>query len=279
MDMLVSTEWLAGELGAPDLRIVDATYFLPGEGDAAALYEAGHIPGAVYMDLENLVDTNTDLPNTLPPAEKFASRMQSLGLGDGSRIILYDRSPYRTATRAWWMLKLFGAHHVAVLDGGFAKWTGEGRAVATGKESLRHRHYTVWKDDATLRTLDQMKDIVEFGKEQILDARSPARFEGTEPDPRPRTFAGHIPGSKNLPYKQLFEADGTWKQGDALRAAFADVGIDLDRPVTMTCGSGITAAVLYFGAVMAGAQKVALYDGSWSEWGSDLTTPKATGAA
>lgn len=279
MDMLVSTEWLAGELDAPDLRIVDATYFLPGEGDAAALYEAGHIPGAVYMDLENLVDTNTDLPNMLPPAEKFASRMQSLGLGDGSRIILYDQSPYRTATRAWWMLKLFGAHHVAVLDGGFAKWTEEGRAVATGKENLRHRHYTVWKDDATLRTLDQMKDIVEFGKEQILDARSPARFEGAEPDPRPRTFAGHIPGSKNLPYKQLFEADGTWKRGDALRAAFAAAGIDLDRPVTMTCGSGITAAVLYFGAVMAGAPKVALYDGSWSEWGSDLTTPKATGAA
>lgn len=279
MDMLVSTEWLAGELGAPDLRVVDATYFLPGGGDAAALYEAGHIPGAVYMDLENLVDAGTDLPNMLPPAEKFASRMQSLGLGDGSRIVLYDDSPYRTAARAWWMLKLFGAHDVAILDGGFAKWKAEGREVATGKEKLRHRHFTVWKDDATLRTLDQMKDVVAFGKEQIVDARSAARFTGAEPDPRPRTHAGHIPGSKNLPYGELFEADGRWKSPEGIRAAFEAAGIDLEKPVVTTCGSGITASVLFFGAALAGAEKLSLYDGSWSEWGADLSTPKATGSA
>lgn len=279
MDMLVSTEWLAGELGAPDLRVVDATYFLPGGGDAAALYEAGHIPGAVYMDLENLVDAGTDLPNMLPPAEKFASRMQSLGLGDGSRIVLYDDSPYRTAARAWWMLKLFGAHDVAILDGGFAKWKAEGREVATGKEKLRHRHFTVWKDDTTLRTLDQMKDVVAFGKEQIVDARSAARFTGAEPDPRPRTHAGHIPGSKNLPYGELFEADGRWKSPEGIRAAFEAAGIDLEKPVVTTCGSGITASVLFFGAALAGAEKLSLYDGSWSEWGADLSTPKATGSA
>ncbi len=279
MDMLVSTEWLAGELGAPDLRVVDATYFLPGGGDAAALYEAGHIPGAVYMDLENLIDTNTDLPNMLPPAEKFASRMQSLGLGDGSRIVLYDDSPYRTAARAWWMLKLFGAHHVAILDGGLAKWKAEEREIATGKEKLRHRHFTVWKDDATLRSLDQMKDIVAFEKEQIVDAHSAARFTGEEPDPRPRTHAGHIPGSKNLPYGSLFEADGRWKSAEGIRAAFDAAGIDLERPMVTTCGSGITASVLFFGALLAGAEKVSLYDGSWSEWGADLTTSKATGPA
>ncbi|MBY8825908.1 3-mercaptopyruvate sulfurtransferase [Sphingomonas colocasiae] len=279
MDMLVSTEWLAGELGAPDLRVVDATYFLPGGGDAAALYEAAHIPGAVYMDLENLIDTNTDLPNMLPPAEKFASRMQSLGLGDGSRIVLYDDSSLHTAARAWWMLKLFGAHHVAVLDGGFAKWKDEGREVASGKEKLRHRHFTVWKDDATLRTLDQMKDVVAFEKEQIVDARGAARFTGQEPDPRPRTHAGHIPGSKNLPYGNMFEADGRWKSPEGIRAAFEAAGIDLEKPVVTTCGSGITASVLFFGAVLAGAQKLSLYDGSWSEWGADLTTPKATGQA
>lgn len=279
MDMLVSTEWLAGELGAPDLRVVDATYFLPGGGDAAALYEAGHIPGAVYMDLENLIDTNTDLPNMLPPAEKFASRMQSLGLGDGSRIVLYDDLSLHTAARAWWMLKLFGAHHVAVLDGGFAKWKAEEREVATGKEKLRHRHFTVWKDDATLRTLDQMKDVVAFEKEQIVDARGAARFTGEEPDPRPRTHAGHIPGSKNLPYGGLFEADGRWKSAEGIRAAFEAAGIDLEKPVVTTCGSGITASVLFFGAVLAGAEKVSLYDGSWSEWGADLTTAKATGQA
>jgi thiosulfate/3-mercaptopyruvate sulfurtransferase len=279
MDMLVSTEWLAGELGAPDLRVVDATYFLPGGGDAAALYEAGHIPGAVYMDLENLIDTNTDLPNMLPPAEKFASRMQSLGLGDGSRIVLYDDTPLHTAARAWWMLKLFGAHHVAILDGGLAKWKAEEREIAAGKEKLRHRHFTVWKDDATLRNFDQMKDVVSFAKEQIVDARGAARFTGEEPDPRPRTHAGHIPGSKNLPYGSLFEADGRWKSPDAIRAAFDAAGIDLEKPVVTTCGSGITASVLFFGAVLAGADKVSLYDGSWSEWGADLSTPKATGKA
>jgi thiosulfate/3-mercaptopyruvate sulfurtransferase len=279
MDMLVSTEWLAGELGAPDLRVVDATYFLPGGGDAAALYEAGHIPGAVYMDLENLIDTNTDLPNMLPPAEKFASRMQSLGLGDGSRIVLYDDTPLHTAARAWWMLKLFGAHHVAILDGGLAKWKAEEREIAAGKEKLRHRHFTVWKDDATLRNFDQMKDVVSFAKEQIVDARGAARFTGEEPDPRPRTHAGHIPGSKNLPYGSLFEADGRWKSPDAIRAAFDAAGIDLEKPVVTTCGSGITASVLFFGALLAGADKVSLYDGSWSEWGADLSTPKATGKA
>lgn len=279
MDMLVSTEWLAGELGAPDLRVVDATYFLPGGGDAAALYEAGHIPGAVYMDLENLIDTNTDLPNMLPPAEKFASRMQSLGLGDGSRIVLYDDTPLHTAARAWWMLKLFGAHHVAILDGGLAKWKAEEREIATGKEKLRHRHFTVWKDDATLRTFDQMKDVVSFAKEQIVDARGAARFTGEEPDPRPRTHAGHIPGSKNLPYGSLFGADGCWKSPEEIRAAFDAADIDLEKPVVTTCGSGITASVLFFGALLAGAEKVSLYDGSWSEWGADLSTPKATGKA
>jgi thiosulfate/3-mercaptopyruvate sulfurtransferase len=279
MDMLVSTEWLAGELGAPDLRVVDATYFLPGGGDAAALYEAGHIPGAVYMDLENLIDTNTDLPNMLPPAEKFASRMQSLGLGDGSRIVLYDDSPYRTATRAWWMLKLFGAHHVAILDGGLAKWKAEDRPLTAGKEKLRHRHFTVWQDDATLRRLADMRDIVEFAREQIVDARSVARFTGEEPDPRPRTHAGHIPGSRNLPYGGLFREDGTWKSPEEIRAAFEQAGIDLAKPAVTTCGSGITAAVLFFGATLAGADKLSLYDGSWSEWGADLTTPKATGPA
>lgn len=280
MDMLVSTEWLAKEMGASDLRVVDATYFLPSDGrNAVAEYEAGHIPGAVHMDLENLVDSTSSLPNMLPQPEKFASRMQSLGLGDGSRIVLYDDSPYHTAARAWWMLRLFGAHDVAILDGGLPKWKAEGRELASGKEVLRHRHFTVWKDDASVRTLDQMKANAESAAEQVLDARSAARFTGEEADPRPRTHAGHIPGSKNLPYGNLFNADGTWKQGDALRQAFVSAGIDLSQPLVTTCGSGITAAVLLFGAQLAGAKQVALYDGSWSEWGADPSTPKAMGAA
>ncbi|MFG6282382.1 3-mercaptopyruvate sulfurtransferase [Sphingomonas sp. S6] len=281
MDALVTTEWLAAEMGASDLRIVDATYFanFPGEAprDAAAEYEAAHIPGAVFMNLGELRDTDSDLPMMLPSAEKFASRMQSLGLGDGSRIVLYDNSPHHTAARAWWMLRTFGAHDVAILDGGLAKWQAEGRATASGKEALRHRHFTVWADQKNVRTLDQMKANVDSGAEQVVDARSAARFTGEEPDPRPATHAGHIPGSKNLPQGQLFNADGTWKTGDALRQAFASAGVDLDKPMVATCGSGITAAVLAFGAHLVG-KAMPIYDGSWSEWGADRSTPKAMGA-
>ena len=278
MDALVTTEWLAGELGASDLRIVDATYVDAALGrDAAAEYEQAHIPGAVFMNLGELRDTDSDLPMMLPTAEKFASRMQSLGLGDGSRIVLYDASPWHTAARAWWMLRTFGAHDVAILDGGLAKWQAEGRETASGKETLRHRHFTVWADHKNVRTLDQMKANVDGGAEQVVDARSAARFTGEEPDPRPATHAGHIPGSKNLPQGQLFNADGTWKTGDALARAFVDAGVDLDRPMVATCGSGITAAVLAFGAHLVG-KEMPIYDGSWSEWGADRSTPKAMGA-
>ena len=279
MDALVTTEWLAGELGANDLRIVDATYLDPGLGrDAAAEYESAHIPGAVFMNLAELRDVDTDLPMMLPSAEKFASRMQSLGLGDGSRIVIYDNSPLHTAARGWWMLDTFGAHDVAILDGGIAKWRAEGRDIATGKEQLRHRHFTVWADDKNVRTLDQMKANLDSHAEQMLDARPEARFTGEEPDPRPATHAGHIPGAKNLPASEVFNDDGTWKTGDALKSAFEGAGVDLDKPVVTTCGSGLTAAVLAFGLRLLG-KDAALYDGSWAEWGADRSTPKATGAA
>lgn len=279
MDALVTTEWLAGELGASDLRIVDATYLdAAGGRDATAEYEQAHIPGAVFMNLGELRDTDTDLPMMLPTAEKFASRMQSLGLGDGSRIVLYDTSPWHTAARAWWMLRHFGAHDVAILDGGLEKWRAEGREMASGKEQLRHRHFTVWAGSEGVRTLGQMQDNLGSGGEQVLDARSAARFTGEEPDPRPATHAGHIPGSKNLPYTELFEANGTWKRGDALRQAFAAAGVDIDQPIVTTCGSGITAATLLFGLHLLGKDG-ALYDGSWSEWGANRDTPKAMGAA
>jgi thiosulfate/3-mercaptopyruvate sulfurtransferase len=282
MDALVTTEWLANELGANDLRVVDATYFgsVPGSpaDDPAVQYEKAHIPGAVFFDIAEISDLTNPLPTMLPPPEKFASRMQSLGLGDGSRIVLYDNSHYRTAARAWWMLRLFGAHDVAILDGGFAKWQDEGRPVESGKPQHRHRHFTVWADDSQVRTIDQMKANLDSKAEQVLDARSAARFTGEEPDPRPATHAGHIPGSKNLPYQQLFNDDGTWKTGDALKAEFDRAGVDLAQPLVMTCGSGITASVLLFGAHLLG-NEAALYDGSWSEWGADMTTPKAMGGA
>jgi thiosulfate/3-mercaptopyruvate sulfurtransferase len=280
MDPLVSTEWLASEIGKSDLRIVDATLFLPDHGrNARADFEAAHIPGAVFMDLDEIVDTSSGLPHMLPPPEKFASRMQALGLGDGSRIVVYDNSPLKSSARAWFMLKVFGAHEVAILDGGLAKWQSEGRSVESGKPVVRHRHFTVWQDKSLVRTLDQMVENLKSKAEQVLDARPAGRFTGTDPEPRPGLRGGHMPGARNLPHAELFNIDGTWKQGDELRAAFTQAGIDLDRPVTTTCGSGITAAVLAFGMHLLGKKDVGLYDGSWAEWGAQAGTPVVTGSA
>jgi thiosulfate/3-mercaptopyruvate sulfurtransferase len=280
MDLLVSTQWLADEMGASDLRIVDATAFLPDSGrDPGAEYEAAHIPGALFLNLDELRDTNSALPGMLPPPEKFASRMQALGLGDGSRIVVYDNSPIRSAARAWWMFRLFGAHDVAILDGGLGKWTAEGRAVESGKPKIRHRHFTVWKDENSVRTKAQVAEAIAAKSAVVVDARSSSRFTGEEPEPRANMASGHIPGSRNLPYARLFNTDGTWKRANELKAVFIDAGIDLSRPMITSCGSGVTAAVLLFGAALLGKTDVALYDGSWAEWGSDPATPKATGAA
>ena len=279
MDSLVSTEWLAAEMGASDLRIVDCTKHLPAAGrDPVAEYEAGHIPGAVFMDLSDLVDGSHAVENMLPPAEKFASRMQSLGLGDGSRVVLYDDSAVKTAARAWFMLKMFGAHDVAILDGGIAKWKAEGRALAQGKETLRHRHFTAWQDDSNVRTKADVLANLHSKAEQVVDARGAARWSGAEPDPRPGIASGHIPGSMNVPFTALYNADGTFKDPAGIKAAFEAAGVDLAKPVTTSCGSGVTASVLLFGLHLLGKEDTALYDGSWSEWGADTDTPKATTA-
>ncbi|MDE2597241.1 MAG: 3-mercaptopyruvate sulfurtransferase [Sphingomonadales bacterium] len=277
MDSLVTTEWLANEMGASDLRIVDASKHLPdAHRDARVEYEAAHIPGAVFMDLGDLVDSHAPVENTLPPAEKFASRMQALGLGDGSRIVLYDDSAVKTAARAWFMLKLFGAHQVAILDGGLAKWKAEGRPLASGVERLRQRHYTAWSDPKKVRSKADVLSNIERQAEQVVDARGAGRWAGTDADPRPHIASGHIPGSFNVPYTALYQADGTFKDKTGIKAAFEQAGIDLARPVVTSCGSGVTACVLAFGLHLLGKDDVALYDGSWTEWGADPATPKAT---
>jgi thiosulfate/3-mercaptopyruvate sulfurtransferase len=280
MDSLVTTQWLAAELGAPDLRVIDATMFLPGSGrDARAEYEAEHIPGAVFMDLDEIVDTDNPAPHMFPPEHKFASRMQSLGLGDGNRFVVYDNSPLHSSARAWWMLKSFGAHHVAILDGGLSKWKAEARALESGKPQVRHAHFTASLDRDAIADKAFVSTILGSAEHQIVDARSAARFAGEEQEPRPGLASGHIPGSRNLPQTSFFNADNSWKKEDALRAAFDAAGVDLSKPMVATCGSGVTAAIILFGAHLLGKTDLKLYDGSWSEWSADPALPKAKGRA
>lgn len=280
MDALVTTEWLANEMDACDLRIVDASYHLPDTGrNARAEYDHGHIPGAVFMDLAGLVDTSAGLENTVPPAAKFASRMQGLGVGDGSRIVIYDDSAVKTSARAWFLLQMFGAYNVAILDGGLAKWRAEGRPLESGQTVLRERHFTAWRNEHALRSKAQVLANLTTAAEQVIDARSPARFNGDQPDPRPHIARGHIPGSRNVHYAALYNPDGTFKDKPGLRAAFAAAEVDLAAPVVTSCGSGVTACVLGFGLHLLGKRDVALYDGSWTEWGADPSTPKQCGVA
>jgi thiosulfate/3-mercaptopyruvate sulfurtransferase len=280
MESLVSTEWLAGELGASDLRVIDATWTLPADGrNPRAEYEGGHIPGAVFFDIDEVSDTTSPFPHMLPLEHKFASRMQSLGLRDGARIVVYDDSPLHTAARAWWMLKSFGAHYVAILDGGLAKWRAEGRPLEGGRPQVRHGHFTPSLDRTAVADKQSVRSILGTSGHELIDARSASRFAGEEAEPRPGLASGHIPGAKNLPQAQFFAPDGTWKRGEALRDTFEAARVDLNKPMVTTCGSGVTACVLIFGAHLLGKTDVKLYDGSWSEWGADPELPKTTGAA
>ena len=277
-DCLVTTQWLADHLDAPDLRIVDATYFLPGTGrDPRAEYAEEHIPGAQFFDIEEISDEKNPLPHMQPPQEKFASRMRKMGIGDGNRVIVYDTHGLFSAPRVWWMFRAFQHTDVAVLDGGLPKWKAEGRPVTDEIPLLTERHFTARLDNMLVRTVSQVARNLDSGKEQFLDARSPGRFAGTDPEVRPGLRAGHIPGSLNVPLTALINPeDKTLKKGDALRAVFKDAGVNLDKPLATTCGSGVTACGVALGLYLLGHDRVPVYDGSWTEWGAREDLPLET---
>jgi len=274
MDALVTTAWLADHLDDPDLRLLDCTYVDAGLGrDPQVEWRAAHIPGARFLDLKAVADPSTPLPTMLPPARLFADAMEQLGVGTGDRIVLYDDSPWRTAARAWFTFRSFGIA-AAILDGGLTKWRAESRSLTAETRPPVAASFTPPAEHRGVRDLAAMRANLATGAEQVVDARSAPRFTGAEADPRPGVAPGHIPGSANLPYTRLFAPDGTYRPRTELAAAFADAGVHLARPLVATCGSGITASAIAFAAHLLGAE-VPVYDGSWTEWGADPSTPKA----
>ncbi|MDQ3144088.1 MAG: 3-mercaptopyruvate sulfurtransferase [Pseudomonadota bacterium] len=276
MDDLVSTGWLEQKLGEPDLAIIDASMFMPGDKrDPAAEFAEAHIPGARFLDIEALSDPDDPAPHMLPGPSAFGVAMRALGVGRDDRIVVYDNSPLRSAARGWFMLRHYGAGTVAILDGGFQKWRAEYRPVEKGPAQQRTARF-----DAVERSQIVTKQmLLRDAGLPILDARGRGRFEGSEDDPRPGVAAGHIPGARNLPFSALYRDDGTLRPDEELRAGFTAAGVDPESPFIASCGSGVTAGSLIFAARRLGGRDARLYDGSWSEWGADPATPKARGAA
>ncbi len=281
MDNLVSTDWLAAELGAPDLVVLDCTKYLPNEAplDGLTEFAKAHIPGAGFADLDQLADIDDPLPHMVPTPARFAKVIGALGVGNATRVVAYDQKGLQSSPRLWWLLRLFGHEKVAVLDGGLPKWKREGRALEAG--AAKPATGATFVPDLIARRLAGIGDVKRIvrqgsGEALILDARAKGRFDGVAPEPRPGIPSGHMPGAASLPFTELLNADGTMKDAAALRAAFTARGADDDRPLVTSCGTGVTACVLALGAVRAGLPEPAVYDGSWTEWASRPETPKAT---
>jgi len=275
----VSTDWLAANLGAPELRIVDASWHLPPTGrNGAAEFRAGHIPGAVFFNIDTIADVGSGLPHMLPAPKTFADEMGALGLGDGMRFVIYDALGLFAAARVWWTLRAFGVVDVKILDGGLPKWLHEGRPIETGDARPRPKTFTPRLDVGFVASVDDVKRALNSGSAQVVDARPADRFEGRAPEPRAGLKSGHMPGSRNLPFVEIVE-HGHLQSDAALSAAFAAHGIDLARPVITTCGSGVTAAILALAVEQLGGKVAGLYDGSWAEWGGRDDCPVATGPA
>jgi thiosulfate/3-mercaptopyruvate sulfurtransferase len=277
---LVSTEWLAANLGRPGIVVLDATYHLPNvKRDARAEYAREHVPGALFFDVDRVADHTNPLPHMLPPPEAFAQTMEALGIGSDDHVVAYDSYGLMSAARPWWMLRVFGHDRASVLDGGLPKWKREGRPVTDAPSApATGKRFKARLRPELVRDRSQMLANLAARSEQVLDARAAGRFQGTQPEPRAGLRSGHIPGSRNLPYNQLLDAgSGTVLPPDALRTMFKNAGIDPQKPVVTSCGSGVTACVLALGLDLVGARQVAVYDGSWSEWGLPGDTPVETG--
>lgn len=267
--LLVSTDWLAERLRAPDIRILDGSMYLPTEGkDGRALYDQSHIPGGRFFDIDDVADDKSPLPHMLPAVEKFVSRVRKMGIGDGHRVVVYDQKGIYSAARVWWMFRMFGHEDVAVLDGGLPKWIADGHPVDDEPVDPKERHFTGRRNAAMVRDVTQMARAVKLSDEQIVDARSPGRFRGEEAEPRKGLRSGHIPGAKNVHFQTLLNQDQTMKSPDELKAAFEAAGVDLSRPIVTSCGSGVTACVLTLALAQLGHKRNAVYDGSWVEWGA-----------
>ena len=275
---LVSTAWLADHLIAPDLRLFDASWFLPTvDRDARAEYEAKHIPGARFFDIDEIADLRSDLPHMLPPVEKFLSRVRAMGVGDGHQIVVYDSTGIFSAPRVWWTFRAYGKTDIAVLDGGLPKWIAEGRVVTDRPPAIRDRHMTVEKQFDMVKDVTEVAAAAKLGTWEIVDVRAADRFRGEAPEPRPGLRMGHIPGSKNLPWTTLLNDDGTMKDPDTLRGLLEAAGVDLSKPVISSCGSGVNAAILDLALARIGHPRHAVYDGAWAEWGMYNDLAVATG--
>ena len=280
-DPLVSTDWLAARLDDPKVKIIDATFKLPGVLPLPVEdYLAAHLPGAVFFDVDHIADPNDPRPHMFPTAEQFARDVAALGISSGDTVVAYDAGGWVAAPRAWWMFLSFGHPDVKVLDGGLKKWLREGRPTHSGKVVPKPGKFQASLDPAYIRSQQQLSANLATHAEQLIDARPRARFEGTAAEPRPGLRPGHIPGSRNVPYAELFDANtGAMKSLDDLRQAFRTAGVDMAKPIVTTCGSGVSALVLTFALYRLGVRGSALYDGSWAEWGLPDGPPVATGSA